>query len=104
MPMYDYRCVEGHTFEDFKAYGDHKSSVCSCGKPAQLYWKKPPAVPGYVIPLDLRRKGFVFDEPGMDDYIKRRKKEREEESLKPIKSVVEKVYMDYNMPGEGGLS
>jgi len=59
MPLYDYRCSRGHTFDGFSTIAArHDLRLCTCGEPAELVILHAPRVwgeiPGYESPIDGR--------------------------------------------------
>ena len=56
MPLYDYRCPEGHVREEYRRY-EHRDdpATCECGKPLERVWLPPQVmrdIDGYVSMVD----------------------------------------------------
>lgn len=112
MPIYEYRCEDGHSFDRFLKLDDYnKAQVCDCGKPAEKIitptmlncdiqpWD------AYVSPAsgklitsykerdaDMKATGCVdYDEGVKTDSIKKKKSE-ERKLDKAVDETVEKAF------------
>lgn len=46
MPLYEFRCIDGHTTEHIRSYGTRDDPVlCKCGKPTERLFPKPHVEP-----------------------------------------------------------
>lgn len=58
MPMYDFKCEQGHTFDALAPVGTKKIACRECGQPAILVWiSKPPATIGDACDI-MQENGF----------------------------------------------
>ena len=109
MPVYEYRCPEGHTFEVLLPVAEYrKAQVCRCGLGAEKVILHAPRVfgdfPGYESPAsgrwiegrraradDLARTGCRPYEAGETQDLARRQAENERQLDKVTDEVVERT-------------
>lgn len=117
MPLYDYRCPEGHQFERFLHLENYatQQECPSCGLAAVRQVSAPFVVSdleGYTSPVDgrwvegkaarredLRRNGCVAWEPGMSEEIDRRRAKEEEKLDRQIEDTVEAQIVNMSARG-----
>lgn len=108
MPLYDYKCPEGHRFAVFSSIGEYKRErPCEdCGAPAPRFITGAPMVkgdyPGYTCPVsgkwiegrrqhqeNLKRTGCRVLEPGETDRAAAFRKTSEAEFEASVESTAE---------------
>lgn len=105
MPLYDFKCTDGHGFERFLPLSEYDTpQKCECGADAVKQLSAPMVLgdlPGYTSPVDgrwvegrtarredLRRTGCVPWEPGMRQDSERKSSEKDNRFEETLESVV----------------
>lgn len=62
MPLYDYVCTDGHTFEDMSSVEDREHTECECGCPAsQVILSAPILDPKMGVSTDFPTMAAKWD-------------------------------------------
>lgn len=113
MPLYDFKCGQGHKFELFVPLANFDMvQFCSCGMPAVRLVSAPAiAVENveYTCPVtgtpilskrahedNLKRHNCILAEPGLEQELNSRRKAKDAEFEKSIDETVEKEWDGYS--------
>lgn len=108
MPLYDFKCPLCGTKETFfrKVEDRDNFAVCDCGSTFQRVLSAPyvrPEIQPYLSPNgrwitsraerrdDLSRSNAIEWEPGIEEYVEGKKKDREKESFASIERAVDDI-------------
>lgn len=116
MPLYEFKCEDGHVFDEFLKLDDYdKPMTCECGKPAKRQITATmincdiPNWDRYISPStgklitsykdrkrDMQESGCVDYDPGMKAHAERIRKDKEKELDRKIDETVEKQIIAMN--------
>ena len=110
MPLYEFKCEDGHVFDEFLKMADYDNPMtCSCGKPAKrqitatMLNMDIPNWDRYISPStgklitsykdrkrDMKDSGCIDNDPSMKQNAERIRKQKETDLDKKIDETVEK--------------